>query len=84
MRFVSCTYVSGIVPKYPSEINEGIGTVSRFLRFVGEDICVAYWNGLLSSLCQIFGLKFVGIAVSRKHLFLDTKTDLTRTGFGFA
>ena len=59
MIFVSCNYVSDMVPKHPSEISEGIGTqflvsfvllVKIFALPIGMDCCQLYVKFLVRSL----------------------------------
>ena len=55
-------------------------TALLLLQYIGEYICVFYKDEFLSSLGQVFGWNFSRIALSLKHLKLDSKADLITNG----
>ena len=79
LNFLRCLHVFDLVLKYCSEINEGNWLELLFYFFVLMGI-VALVVGM-SFLIYVSGirLRFSRIAMSRKRLQLESKTDLTTT-----
>ena len=81
LNFLRCIYVIDLVLKYGSDINEGNWLQLLFYFIV--------WMGIVASvigMCFFFScvsgfrLKFSRIALLRKRLQLDSKSDLTTNG----
>ena len=85
LNFLRCIYVNDLVLKYGSDKNEGnwLQLLIHFIVLLGivaSDIRMSFF-----SCVSRFRLKFSRIALLRKRLQLDSKSDLTTNGliFGF-
>ena len=75
-----CIQVFDMVLKYGSDINEGIWLQLLFYFFVLMGIVTAVIGMSFFSCVSCFRLKFPPIALWRKRLQLDSKSDLTTNG----
>ena len=81
LNFLRCIYVIDLVLKDGSDINEGNPvTASLLLHCIDGYSCFRYWNEFFFSCVSGFRLKFFHIALLRKRLQLDSKSDLTTNG----
>ena len=80
LNFLGCMHVFDMVLKYCSDINEGNLLQLLFYFIVSMGIVASVIGMGLSIYVSGFMLKFSRIAVSRKRLQLESKTDLTTTG----
>ena len=79
LNFLRFIHVFDLVLKYCSDINEGNWLQFVFYPIIMMDIPqILEWGFLICN--SGFRLKFSRIAVSRKRLQLESKTDLTTTG----
>ena len=74
--------VLNLVLKCCSDINEENGN-TFFLHFIGEYSCIVKSNEFFIICGSSFGLKVSRIALLRKSLQLDSKTDLITNGLTF-
>ena len=80
LNFLRCIYVIDLVLKYGSDINEG-NLLQLLFYFIVVMGIVAYVIGMSFFSCVSgFRLKFSRIALLRKRLQLDSKSDLTTNG----
>ena len=79
LNFLRCIHVFNLVLKYCSDINEGncLQLLFYFILLMGMVASVIGMSFFIHVLG--FRLKFSRIAVSRKRLQLESKTDLTTT-----
>ena len=85
LNFLRCIHVLDLVLKYGSDINEGNWLQLLFYLFVLKGIVASVIGMSFFSCVSRFRLKFSRIALLRKRLQLDSKSDLTTNGliFGF-
>ena len=80
LNFLRCIYVIDVVLKYGSDINEW-NWLQLFFYFIALMGIVAPVIGMSFFSCASgFGLKFSRIALLRKRLQLDSKSELTTNG----
>ena len=84
-NFLRCIHVIGLVLNYGSDINEGNWLQLLFYLIVLMGIVASVIGLSFFSYVSGFRLKFSRIALRRKRLQLDSKSDLTTNGliFGF-
>ena len=84
-NFLRCIHVIGLVLNYGSDINEGNWLQLLFYLIVLMVIVASVFGLSFFSYVSGFRLKFSRIALWRKRLQLDSKSDLTTNGliFGF-
>ena len=80
LKFLRGIYVIDLVLKYSSDINEGNWLQLLFFHCIDWYSCHRYCNEFFFSYVSGFGLKFSRIALWRKHVQLDSKSDLTMNG----
>ena len=81
LNFLICIHVIDLVLKYGSDINEGNWLQLLFYFIVLMGIVASVIGMSFFSCVPGFRLKFFRIALLRKRLQLDSKRDLTTTGF---
>ena len=79
-NFLRCIHVIGLVLKYGSDINEGNWLQLLFYLIVLMSIVASVIGMSFFQMCFRFRLKFSRIALLRKRLQLDSKSDLTTNG----
>ena len=86
LNFLRCIYVIELVLKYGSDINEGNWLQLLFYSIVLMGIVASVIGMSFFSCVSGFRLKFSRIALLRKRLQLDSKSDLTTNGliWGFS
>ena len=80
LNIFRCIHVFDLVLKYGSDINEGIWLQLLFYFIVLMGIVTAVIGMSFFSCVSCFRLKFFPIALWRKRLQLDSKSDLTTNG----
>ena len=79
-NFLRCIHVIGLVLNYGSDINEGNWLQLLFYLIVLMGIVASVIGLSFFSYVSGFRLKFFRIALLRKRLQLDSKSDLTTNG----
>ena len=83
LNFLRCIFVIDLVLKYGSDINEGNWLQLLFYFIVLMGIVASVIGMSFFTCVSCFRLKFFPIALWRKRLQLDSKSDLTMNGLIF-